>query len=75
MNLKIYRDYKNTVDTAFDEGKIEGKIEGRIEGRVEEKNEGIKKSLIRGKLTIEEIAEDFEVTIEYVLALKKEIRL
>ncbi|MFY7812195.1 MAG: Rpn family recombination-promoting nuclease/putative transposase, partial [Flavobacterium sp.] len=24
MNLKIYRDYKNTVDTAFDEGKIEG---------------------------------------------------
>jgi predicted transposase/invertase (TIGR01784 family) len=32
MNLKIYRDYKNTVDTAFDEGKIEGKIEGRIEG-------------------------------------------
>jgi predicted transposase/invertase (TIGR01784 family) len=67
MNLKIYRDYKNTVDTAFDEGKIEG--------RVEEKNEGIKKSLIRGKLTIEEIAEDFEVTIEYVLALKKEISL
>lgn len=27
MNLKVYRDYKNTVDTAFDEGKIEGKIE------------------------------------------------
>ncbi|MCU0470970.1 MAG: Rpn family recombination-promoting nuclease/putative transposase [Arcicella sp.] len=35
MNLKIYRDYKNTVDTAFDEGKIEGKIEGRIEGKIE----------------------------------------
>jgi predicted transposase/invertase (TIGR01784 family) len=27
QNLKIYRDYKNTIDTAFDEGKIEGKIE------------------------------------------------
>jgi predicted transposase/invertase (TIGR01784 family) len=27
MNLKVYRDYKNTIDTAFDEGKIEGKIE------------------------------------------------
>ena len=27
MNLKIYRDYKNTVDTAFDEGKLEGKLE------------------------------------------------
>ncbi len=27
MNLKIYRDYKNTVDTAFDEGKLERSIE------------------------------------------------
>jgi predicted transposase/invertase (TIGR01784 family) len=27
MNLKIYRDYKNTVNTAFDEGKLEGKLE------------------------------------------------
>lgn len=26
-SLKYYRDYKNTIDTAFDEGKIEGKIE------------------------------------------------
>ncbi len=35
MNLKIYRDYKNTVDTAFDEGKIEGKIEGKMEEKME----------------------------------------
>jgi predicted transposase/invertase (TIGR01784 family) len=27
MNLKIYRDYKNTMDTAFDQGKLEGKLE------------------------------------------------
>ena len=27
MNLKSYRDYKNTVDTAFDSGKLEGKSE------------------------------------------------
>jgi len=27
MNLKIYRDYKNTVDTAYEEGKLEGKLE------------------------------------------------
>jgi predicted transposase/invertase (TIGR01784 family) len=27
MNLKIYRDYKSTIDTAFDEGKLEGKRE------------------------------------------------
>jgi predicted transposase/invertase (TIGR01784 family) len=40
MNLKIYRDYKNTVDTAFDEGKLEGKIEGKLEGKLEGKIEG-----------------------------------
>lgn len=27
MNLKVYRDYKNTIDTAFDEGKKEREIE------------------------------------------------
>ena len=25
-SLKVYRDYKNTIDTAFDEGKIEGEL-------------------------------------------------
>jgi predicted transposase/invertase (TIGR01784 family) len=34
-SLKIYRDYKNTIDTAFEEGKIEGKLEGKIEGKIE----------------------------------------
>ncbi|NJM94011.1 MAG: hypothetical protein HC842_04490 [Cytophagales bacterium] len=24
MNLKMYRDYKSTIDTAYDEGKVEG---------------------------------------------------
>jgi predicted transposase/invertase (TIGR01784 family) len=35
MNLKIYRDYKNTIEAAFDEGKLEGKLEGKIEGKIE----------------------------------------
>lgn len=35
QNLKTYRDYKSTVDTAFDEGKIEGKVEGIKEGKME----------------------------------------
>ena len=26
-SLKIYRDLKNVIDTAFDEGKVEGKLE------------------------------------------------
>jgi predicted transposase/invertase (TIGR01784 family) len=41
MNLKVYRDYKNTVDTAFDEGKMEGKIEGKIEVARQLKSLGI----------------------------------
>jgi predicted transposase/invertase (TIGR01784 family) len=31
MNLKQYRDLKNTIDTAFDEGKLEGKLESKLE--------------------------------------------
>ena len=30
-SLKIYRDLKGVIDTAFDEGKIEGKIEGMLD--------------------------------------------
>jgi predicted transposase/invertase (TIGR01784 family) len=30
-SLKIYRDLKNVIDTAFDDGKLEGKVEGKIE--------------------------------------------
>ncbi|MEY4109718.1 MAG: hypothetical protein RLZZ46_72, partial [Bacteroidota bacterium] len=30
-SLKVYRDLKGVIDTAFDEGKIEGKIEGKNE--------------------------------------------
>jgi len=30
-SLKIYRDLKNVIDTAFDEGKAEGKLEGKLE--------------------------------------------
>jgi predicted transposase/invertase (TIGR01784 family) len=42
MNLKFYRDYKNTVTTAFDEGKLEGIVEGKIEGKIEGKLETAK---------------------------------
>jgi predicted transposase/invertase (TIGR01784 family) len=34
-SLKIYRDLKGVIDTAFDEGKQEGRDEGREEGRIE----------------------------------------
>jgi predicted transposase/invertase (TIGR01784 family) len=34
-SLKIYRDLKGVIDTAFDDGKLEGVVEGRIEEKKE----------------------------------------
>jgi predicted transposase YdaD len=66
---------KTLITEAFDEGKQigleKGKIEGEQIGQEKEKKNGIIKALKRGKLSIEEIAEDFEVSIEYVLEIKK----
>jgi len=47
-NLKIYRDYKNTIDTAFDEGILEGILKGKIEGKIE-----VAKSLKENGVSIE----------------------
>lgn len=35
QSLKVYRDLKGVINSAFDEGKREGKLEGKIEGKVE----------------------------------------
>ncbi len=41
-SLKIYRDLKGVIDTAFDEGKVEGKIEKKIEIAKSAKQMGLK---------------------------------
>ncbi len=40
-SLKIYRDLKGVIDTAFDEGKIEGKKEGILEIALKMKSKGL----------------------------------
>ncbi len=40
---KFYRDIKNSMDTAFEEGKVEGKEEGKEEGRKQGEIKGLKK--------------------------------
>lgn len=55
-SLKIYRDLKGIIDTSFHDG-VE-KERTRLE---KEKELSIRKAISRGKLTIEEIAEDFGV--------------
>jgi len=53
-------------------GRIEGEMKGRVEGRMEAITESIVKALNRGKLTEEEIAEDFGVSVDFVLQIKNE---
>ena len=66
-SLKSYRDLKNVIDTAFGEGETKGKTEEKIQGII--------KALKQGKLTIEEIAEIFNTTVEFVLIVKKDYNL
>jgi predicted transposase/invertase (TIGR01784 family) len=54
---------------------LKAKENGEIEGKIKGKVEAIVKSLKREKLTIEEIAEDFDTTVEFVLDIKKEYNL
>ena len=49
-SLKYYRDLKNVIDTARDEGREEGRIEGREEGRIEGKQEGREEGKFEEKL-------------------------
>ena len=49
---KFYRDIKNSMDTAFEEGKVEGKVEGKEEGLKQGEIKGLKKGRIEGKKAI-----------------------
>jgi predicted transposase YdaD len=48
-SLKYYRDLKNSLDTAFEEGKMEGFEEGKMEGFEEGKLTGLRAVVIKGK--------------------------
>ncbi|MDI9356599.1 MAG: Rpn family recombination-promoting nuclease/putative transposase [Chitinophagaceae bacterium] len=52
MSLKGYRDYYNTIDYAFGEGKIEGKIETKVESGLEMLEEGIPGTTIQKVLKL-----------------------
>jgi len=65
-SLKYYRDLKNSLDTAKEEGKIEGKIEGQIEGKIE-----VAKNLLKIGIDINIIAKSTGLTIEEIRELKK----
>jgi predicted transposase/invertase (TIGR01784 family) len=68
-SLKYYRDLKNSLDTAREEGRIEGKtegiIEGKKEGKMEEKLELAKRALKQG-MAITDIADLTGLAIEEI---------
>ncbi len=67
LNSKIMSTYDSII--------AKGKAQGISQGEINSKIIGVRKALNRKKLTIEEIAEDFEVSLEFVLKIKKEHNL
>jgi predicted transposase/invertase (TIGR01784 family) len=61
-SLKYYRDIKNSLDTAKEEGKIEGKVEGKIE---------VAKNLLKNNVSIEIIISSTGLTKEEIENLKE----
>ena len=45
------------------------------QGRLEEKTRNIKTALIRNRLSLEEIVEDFDTTVEFVTQIKQRYNL
>ncbi len=67
-SLNAYRDMKNTIDTAWEEGKTEGKTEGKIEGKTE-----VAKNLLKNGVSMEIIIASTGLSKEEIENLKKEI--
>ncbi|TAD97264.1 MAG: hypothetical protein EAZ97_12765, partial [Bacteroidetes bacterium] len=69
-----YWDYvsrsKTLSDEKYEQGIGLGKEIGLQEGKMAEKISGIKKALQRGKLSVEEMAEDFDVSIDFVVKIR-----
>jgi predicted transposase/invertase (TIGR01784 family) len=64
-SLKYYRDIKNSLDTAKEEGKIEGKIEGKFEEK-----QLIAKNLLNENVDINLISAVTGLTVEQISKLK-----
>jgi predicted transposase/invertase (TIGR01784 family) len=67
-SLKIYRDLKGVIDTAFDEGKLEGITQGELRGRREEKLE-VARQLKASGVSVEIIAQATGLTKAEIKAL------
>ncbi len=71
-SLKYYRDMKNSLDTAFDDGKEEGRAEGKEEGRIEEKRQVVINGLQQG-LEIKVIATLTGLSVKIIEKICREL--
>ena len=62
-SLKIYRDLKSVIDTAFDEGKLEGLIEGKLEGL----NEGKLEGRLEGKVDVARSLKENGLSVDIIM--------
>ena len=64
-SLKHYRDLKNSLDTAYDDGKSEGIAEGKAEGIINKARETAQKMKSK-KYSIDEISDITGLSIEEI---------
>jgi uncharacterized ubiquitin-like protein YukD len=70
LRLKRYRDLKGVIDTSFNEGEQIGFERREQIGQRKKEDLAIRNALQKGKLSVEEIAEMLEVTLDRVLQIK-----
>ena len=75
LNSKIMSTYDSIIAKGKREGITQGITQGINEGEIKAIIKGIIKSLKLGKLSIQDIVDTFDVSIDYVLEIKKEHNL
>jgi predicted transposase/invertase (TIGR01784 family) len=72
-SLKVYRDLKNSLDTALEEGREQGREEGRELGRAEgalEKARDIAKNLLHSGIEPQKIADITGLSVQEIKGLR-----
>jgi predicted transposase/invertase (TIGR01784 family) len=76
-SLKVYRDLKNSIDTAVEQGREEGRAQGLVEGRAEGLVEGqvqqarkIARNLLEAGLDPEKISQMTDLSITEIRELE-----
>lgn len=74
-NYELYVEKKHARAEGLEEGRAAGLVAGLVAGRAEERRELAAKKLRKGNASIEEIAEDFSLSVGEVLEIQKSLAL